>query len=101
ALLKSIEEPPPRAVWLLCAPSPEDLLPTIRSRCRLVTLRIPRVDELADYLAREGVDRSMGAFAARAAQSHVGRARRLATDPQAQRRRREVLDVPSQVATVG
>jgi len=101
ALLKSIEEPPPRAVWLLCAPSPEDLLPTIRSRCRLVTLRIPRVDELADYLAQEGIDRSMGTFAARAAQSHVGRARRLATDPQVQRRRREVLDVPSQVATVG
>jgi DNA polymerase III subunit delta' len=101
ALLKSIEEPPPRAVWLLCAPSPEDLLPTIRSRCRLVTLRIPRVDELADYLAGEGVDRSVAAFAAQAAQSHVGRARRLATDPEAQRRRREVLDLPGQVATVG
>jgi DNA polymerase-3 subunit delta' len=101
ALLKSIEEPPPRAVWLLCAPSPEDLLPTIRSRCRLVTLRIPRVDELAEHLAREGVDRSVAAFAARAAQSHVGRARRLATDPEVQRRRRDVLDVPTQVATVG
>ena len=101
ALLKSIEEPPPRAVWLLCAPSQEDLLPTIRSRCRLLTLRIPRVDELAEYLAGEGVDRSVAAFAARAAQSHVGRARRLANDPDVQRRRREVLEVPSQVATVG
>lgn len=101
ALLKSIEEPPPRAVWLLCAPSAEDLLPTIRSRCRLVTLRIPRVDELADHLAGEGIDRSVAAFAARAAQSHVGRARRLARDPEAQRRRREVLEVPAQVATVG
>ena len=101
ALLKSIEEPPPRAVWLLCAPSAEDLLPTIRSRCRLVTLRIPRVDELADHLAGEGVDRAVAAFAARAAQSHVGRARRLARDPDAQRRRREVLEVPAQVATVG
>ena len=101
ALLKSIEEPPPRAVWLLCAPSQEDLLPTIRSRCRLLTLRIPRVDELAEYLASEGVDRSVAAFAARAAQSHVGRARRLATDPEAQRRRREVLELPTQVATVG
>ena len=101
ALLKSIEEPPPRAVWLLCAPSAEDLLPTIRSRCRLVTLRIPRVDELADHLAGEGVDRAVAAFASRAAQSHVGRARRLARDPDAQRRRREVLEVPAQVATVG
>lgn len=101
ALLKSIEEPPPRAVWLLCAPSPEDLLPTIRSRCRLVTLRIPRSEEVADYLAGEGVDRAAAAFAARAAQAHVGRARRLATDADAQRRRREVLELPVQVATVG
>jgi DNA polymerase III subunit delta' len=101
ALLKSIEEPPRRAVWLLCAPSQEDLLPTIRSRCRLLTLRIPRVDELAEHLAGEGVDRSVAAFAARAGQSHVGRARRLATDPDAQRRRREVLELPMQVATVG
>ena len=101
ALLKSIEEPPRRAVWLLCAPSADDLLPTIRSRCRLVTLRIPRVDELAEHLAGEGIDRSVAAFAARAAQSHVGRARRLASDPDAQRRRREVLEMPAQVATVG
>jgi DNA polymerase-3 subunit delta' len=101
ALLKSIEEPPPRAVWLLCAPSAEDLLPTIRSRCRLVTLRIPRVDELAEHLAGEGIDRATAAFAARAAQSHVGRARRLARDPDVQRRRREVLEMPAQVATVG
>lgn len=101
ALLKSIEEPPPRAVWLLCAPSADDLLPTIRSRCRLVTLRIPRVDELAEHLAGEGIDRGVAAFAARAAQSHVGRARRLARDPDAQRRRREVLELPTQVATVG
>lgn len=101
ALLKSIEEPPPRAVWLLCAPSQEDLLPTIRSRCRLLTLRIPRVDELAEHLAGEGVDRAIAAFAARAAQSHVGRARRLANDPEVQRRRREVLELPTQVSTVG
>src|SRR4051794_17190086 len=101
ALLKSIEEPPPRAVWLLCAPSSEDLLPTIRSRCRLVTLRIPRYDEIATHLAAEGIDRGVAAFAARAAQAHVGRARRLASDPDAQRRRREVLDLPVQVGTVG
>jgi len=101
ALLKSIEEPPRRAVWLLCAPSQEDLLPTIRSRCRLVTLRIPRYDEVAAHLEAEGLDRSMAAFAARAAQGHVGRARRLARDDEAQRRRREVLQLPSQVSGVG
>jgi DNA polymerase-3 subunit delta' len=98
ALLKSIEEPPRRAVWLLCAPSPEDLLPTIRSRCRLVPLRIPRYDEVAAYLESEGIDRPVAAFAARAAQGHVGRARRFARDDEAQRRRREVLQLPSQVS---
>ena len=101
ALLKSIEEPPPRCVWLLCAPSAEDLLPTIRSRCRLVTLRIPTYDEVARHLEGEGVDRSVAAFAARAAQGHVGRARRLAVDEEARRRRRDVLELPTQVATVG
>lgn len=100
-LLKALEEPPPRGVFLLCAPSPDDLLPTIRSRCRLVTLRIPPYDAIAAQLESEGVDRGVAAFAARAAQGHVGRARRLAHDTDAQRRRREVLQMPEQVATVG
>jgi DNA polymerase-3 subunit delta' len=100
-LLKALEEPPPRGVFLLCAPSPEDLLPTIRSRCRLVTLRIPPYDAVAEHLVSEGVDPATAGFAARAAQGHVGRARRLARDEQAQRRRRDVLDLPTQVATVG
>jgi DNA polymerase-3 subunit delta' len=101
ALLKALEEPPPRGVWLLCAPSPEDLLPTIRSRCRIVTLRIPPYDAVASYLAAEGVDPQVAALAARAAQGHVGRARRLATDPTAASWRREVLAMPTQVATIG
>jgi DNA polymerase-3 subunit delta' len=100
-LLKALEEPPPRGVFLLCAPTPEDLLPTIRSRCRLVTLRIPPYDDVAGRLEREGVDRGVAAFAARAAQGHVGRARRLARDEEVRRRRREVLELPGQVATVG
>jgi DNA polymerase-3 subunit delta' len=101
ALLKALEEPPPRGVWLLCAPSTEDLLPTIRSRCRLVTLRIPPYDAVAGYLASEGVDPSVAEFAARAAQGHIGRARRLAQDSEAARRRREVLELPMNVARIG
>jgi DNA polymerase-3 subunit delta' len=100
-LLKALEEPPPRGVFLLCAPTPEDLLPTIRSRCRLVTLRIPPYDAVAAHLEREGVDASVAAWAARAAQGHVGRARRLAVDDEAKRHRRDVLELPTQVATVG
>jgi DNA polymerase III subunit delta' len=101
ALLKALEEPPPRGVWLLCAPSAEDLLPTIRSRCRLVTLRIPPNDAVARHLIGEGIDAEAAEFAARAAQGHIGRARRLARDGDAARRRRDVLQLPMQVARIG
>jgi DNA polymerase III subunit delta' len=98
ALLKAIEEPAPRTVWLLCAPSADDLPTTIRSRCRLVTLRTPATAAVADVLVRDGVGAEQALAAARAAQGHIGRARRLATDPQAAARRAEVLKVPMQVS---
>jgi DNA polymerase III subunit delta' len=101
ALLKAIEEPAPRTVWLLCAPYPDDLPTTIRSRCRLVTLRTPPTAAVAEVLQREGIGAEQALAAARAAQGHVGRARRLATDPEAARRRAEVLAVPFQVSKLG
>ena len=102
ALLKAIEEPAPRTVWLLCAPSAEDLAPTIRSRCRVVTLRVPTSSAVAAVLAeRDGIDPERALAAARAAQGHVGRARRLATDPSAAERRAAVLRVPVSATSVG
>jgi len=98
ALLKAIEEPAPRTVWLLCAPSADDLPTTIRSRCRLVTLRTPATAAVAEVLVSGGVGAEHALAAARAAQGHIGRARRLATDPQAAARRAEVLKVPMQVS---
>ena len=101
-LLKSIEEPPPRTVWLLCAPSPEDMVTTIQSRCRPVRLRVPSVDDVAALLVRrDGIDPTMAAHAARAAQSHVGLARRLARDEGARLRRRQVLQLALEVTGVG
>ncbi|MBY8879763.1 DNA polymerase III subunit delta' [Actinacidiphila acidipaludis] len=101
-LLKAVEEPAPRTVWLLCAPSVEDALPTIRSRCRLLTLRTPSVDAVADVLMRrDGIDPGLAAQVARATQGHIGRALRLATDEQARARRASVLRVPLRVADVG
>lgn len=94
ALLKAIEEPPPRGVLLLCAPGVEDVLPTIRSRCRLVQLRTPPAQAVTAHLVSGGVDHAVAAWAARAAQGHIGRARRLATDENAQRERRDVLALP-------
>ncbi|GAA1006787.1 MULTISPECIES: DNA polymerase III subunit delta' [Streptomyces] len=102
AVLKAVEEPAPRTVWLLCAPSIEDVLPTIRSRCRQVTLRTPSVDAVADMLVRrEGVEPEVAAAAARATQGHVDRARRLATDPAARERRAAVLRLPLRLDDVG
>jgi DNA polymerase III subunit delta' len=101
ALLKAIEEPAPRTVWLLCAPFADDLPTTIRSRCRLVTLRTPPTAAVAELLVRDGVGEEQALAAARAAQGHIGRARRLATDPAAAARRAEVLKVPAQVSSLG
>ncbi|MEE6288728.1 DNA polymerase III subunit delta' [Georgenia sp. MJ173] len=101
-LLKAIEEPPPRTVWLLCAPSPHDLITTIRSRCRTVALRVPAPEAVAELLVRrDGIEHDVALTAARAAQSHVGMARRLATDPAAAERRRTILTVPTRIRGVG
>ncbi|MGW2641778.1 DNA polymerase III subunit delta' [Streptomyces sp. NPDC001348] len=102
AVLKAVEEPAPRTVWLLCSPSIEDVLPTIRSRCRHLTLRTPSVAAVADMLVRrEGVEPDVAAAAARATQGHVDRARRLATDPAARERRAAVLKLPLRLDEVG
>nr|BFE84691.1 DNA polymerase III subunit delta' [Planobispora longispora] len=102
ALLKAIEEPPPRTVWLLCAPSPDDMMITIRSRCRVVTLVTPPTSAVAHVLAtRENVPPDMAAFAARAAQGHLDRARRLALDADARGRREAVLSIPAALTGVG
>ncbi len=101
ALLKAIEEPAPRTVWLLCAPYADDLPTTIRSRCRHVTLVSPRTSAVIEVLEREGIPAERARAAALVAQGHIGRARRLATDEEAARRRAEVLRVPSLVGSLG
>jgi len=91
-LLKALEEPPEKTVWVLCAPSEADLLPTIRSRVRALRLREPDVDDVARLIAaRTGADATVAEQAARHAQRHIGMAQRLATDDDARRRRDETL----------
>lgn len=99
ALLKAIEEPATRTVWLLCAPAQEDVEITIWSRCRHVRLRTPPVDAVAELLQRRnGIDPAMAHFAARASQGHIGRALRLAKDEHARNRRNEILRLPTATA---
>ena len=92
-LLKELEEPPERTVWILCAPSEADLLPTIRSRVRSVRLRMPSIDEVAQLLVRRnGITHEVAERAAREAQSHIGMAQRLATNAEARERRQGAID---------
>jgi DNA polymerase III subunit delta' len=97
-LLKELEEPPERTVWILCAPSEADLIPTIRSRVRTVRLQMPTVAEVAALLERrDGVDPELAERSAREAQCHIGMAHRLATSEEARRRRAETLRLALEV----
>jgi DNA polymerase-3 subunit delta' len=102
ALLKAVEEPSPHAIWMLCAPALEDVVITIRSRCRAVLLRTPPAADIARLLVeRDGIEPELAAATAAASQGHIGRARGLARDPEARRRRLEILSLPLQLRTVG
>lgn len=82
-LLKEIEEPSPRTIWLLCAPSAQDVLPTIRSRTRIVNLGVPDDADVAAYLEHScGADRATAARVARLAEGHIGIAALYARDAQ-------------------
>ena len=102
-LLKSLEEPPKGTIWMICAPSEADLLPTIRSRVRRVQLKVPTVDAVAQLLVEKyGIGFELAQQSAAQAQSHVGMARRLATNAGARERRSQALqaalsitDIPS------
>ena len=93
ALLKAIEEPGLRTVWLLCAPSSTDVLPTIRSRTRSLVLRTPSIAAVAALLEKEKFSPAMADFAARVSQGHIGRARHLAKSEEARTRRQAILKI--------
>jgi len=100
-LLKAIEEPPAKMIWILCAPSPADVLVTIRSRCRAVNLSVPSTSDVADLLVRrDGLDPQQALFAARVSQSHIGVARLLARDEQARIQREKVVTLPLRTTTL-
>ncbi len=100
-LLKALEEPPERTIWVLCAPSEADLLPTIRSRTRSLRLITPDAAEIAALLhERDGADPVIAERAARLAQSHIGMARRLATEPEALARRDRTVTLALSVTTL-
>jgi len=100
ALLKAIEEPGLRTVWLLCAPTLTDVLPTIRSRTRNLILRTPSIAAVTQLLLSESIPTQIAELAARASQGHIGRARYLAKHPEARTRRTEILKLPLTITDI-
>lgn len=101
ALLKAIEEPGLRTVWLLCAPTLHDILPTIRSRCRHIQLHTPSNVDVAHFLVtKHQIAPKMADFAARVSQGHIGRARHLATNEEVRNRRSAILSIPGQLNSI-
>ena len=101
ALLKAIEEPGARTVWLLCAPTLHDILPTIRSRCRHLQLRTPSTQDVTNVLEnRDGIAPAMADFAARVSQGHIGRARYIATNESVRSNRAQVMKLPLQLNSI-
>ena len=101
ALLKAIEEPGTRTVWLLCAPTLHDVLPTIRSRCRHLQLRTPSIEAVTQVLIRrDNISQTMADFAARVSQGHIGRAKYLATNELVRSNRRDIIQLPLRLGSL-
>ncbi|CAN1484195.1 DNA polymerase III subunit delta' [Candidatus Nanopelagicaceae bacterium] len=101
ALLKAIEEPGTRTVWLLCAPTLHDVLPTIRSRCRHLQLRTPSLEAVTNVLVnRDNIAPGMADFAARVSQGHIGRAKYLATNESVRSNRKTIMQLPLQLGSL-
>ena len=101
ALLKAIEEPGTRTVWLLCAPTLHDVLPTIRSRCRHLQLHAPSLEAVTNVLInRDHIAPVMADFAARVSQGHIGRAKYLATNESVRSNRKTIMQLPLQLGSL-
>ena len=101
ALLKAIEEPGTRTVWLLCAPTLHDVLATIRSRCRHLQLRTPSLEAVTNVLiSRDHIAPGMADFAARVSQGHIGRAKYLATNESVRSNRKTIMQLPLQLGSL-
>lgn len=91
-LLKEIEEPAEHCIWLLCAPSAQDVLPTIRSRTRIVNLAVPSTQAVAGFLtSTTNVEPKVAQRVARLAEGHIGIAKLYATDERVMSDRDELV----------
>lgn len=92
ALLKTLEEAPAHAILLLTADTPEQLLPTIVSRCEILRLRPLPIDSIIADLAERGVEDDRSRLLAHISGGRPGFARRLADDASLLEKREERLN---------
>jgi DNA polymerase-3 subunit delta' len=101
SLLKAIEEPGTRTVWLLCAPTLHDVLPTIRSRCRHLQLRTPSLEAVTRVLInRDNITPGRADFVARVSLGHIGRAKFLAMNESVRSNRKLIMQLPLQLSSL-
>jgi DNA polymerase III subunit delta' len=91
-LLKALEEPPTDTVFLLSSARPDEVPETVRSRCQTVAFRPLAESFIVETLAGEGVEAGRARVSARVAGGNLGRARRIAVDPEGLRFRDWALD---------
>jgi DNA polymerase-3 subunit delta' len=102
ALLKAVEEPGGQTIWLLCAPTLQDVIPTIRSRCRHLNLKTPSAAEIASYLRDSlGANQEDAELAARISQGHIGKARGYLQDPSFQEARKKSFEILFHIKSEG
>lgn len=92
AFLKTLEEPPPHAVFALVTADEERLLETVRSRCTRIEFRLVPASETEAALAGGGLDGQRAQLLARLSGGRPARALRAASDPRLAQRREESLE---------
>jgi DNA polymerase-3 subunit delta' len=97
ALLKTLEEPQPDTVFILLSGNEDEVLETIRSRCRTVRLEPVPEARIIEILEEDGASEETSLLAARLSDGDFERARTLAEDPVALERRRLWLGVPERL----
>ena len=99
AMLKTLEEPQQGTVFILVSDDPEELLETVRSRCRVVKLDPVPEERMVAALERQGAQPEEALLAARIAEGDLDHARALALEPDAQRRRRTWLSLTRRLSS--
>lgn len=100
AILKAVEEPSQTTIWMLITPSSTDLLPTIRSRSRIVHLKTPKLESIINTLVKEGHNPKRAEIVAKLSGGHVGVARVLVASDESLNNRLKIIDYTLDITNI-